>query len=143
MRNLSKSERRATQDIDLDFIRYSISDESIRAFIGKLNQVDGLRITLSSAIKELNHQDYSGKRIFVDIVDEYDYHIEGKIDIGVHKDLASLYPSSLILSISSLMFIKAPPTVLHSLSIFLFGTLMHILLQKRNPCALQDLCNFL
>ena len=87
MRNLSKSERRATQDIDLDFIRYSISDESIRAFIGKLNQVDGLRITLRSTIKELNHQDYSGKRIFVDIVDEYDYHIEGKIDIGVHKDL--------------------------------------------------------
>lgn len=87
MRNLSKSARRATQDIDLDFIRYSISDESIRAFIGKLNQVDDLKIILSKPIKELNHQDYSGKRIFVDIVDEYDYVIEGKIDIGVHKDL--------------------------------------------------------
>lgn len=87
MRNLSKSARRATQDIDLDFIRYSISDESVRAFIEKLNQMEGLRISLSSPIKELNHQDYSGKRIFVDIVDEFDYHIEGKIDIGVHKDL--------------------------------------------------------
>lgn len=87
MRNLSQSVRRATQDIDLDFIRYSISDESIRAFIGKLDQVEGLKITLKLPIKELNHQDYSGKRIFVDIVDEYDYHIEGKIDIGVHKDL--------------------------------------------------------
>lgn len=87
MRNLSKSARRATQDIDLDFIRYSISDESIRAFIEKLNQIDELEITLKSPIKELNHQDYSGKRIFIDIVDEYDYHIEGKIDIGVHKDL--------------------------------------------------------
>lgn len=71
----------------MDFIKYSISDESIRGFIGKLNQVDGLKITLKLPIKELNHQDYSGKRIFVDIVDEFDYHIEGKIDIGVHKDL--------------------------------------------------------
>lgn len=42
---------------------------------------------LRQDFKELNHQDYSGKRIFVDIVDEYDYVIEGKIDIGVHKDL--------------------------------------------------------
>ena len=87
MRNLSKSARRATQDMDLDFICYSISDESIRAFIDKLNQMDGLKFTLNKPIKELNHQDYSGKRIFVDIVDEYDYMIEGKIDIGVHKDL--------------------------------------------------------
>ena len=31
MRNLSGSVRRATQDIDLDFIKYSISDESIMA----------------------------------------------------------------------------------------------------------------
>lgn len=87
MRNLSQSARRATQDIDLDFIRYSISDESIRAFIEKLNQVDGIAISLCAPIIELNHQDYSGKRILVDIVDNYDYHIEGKIDIGAHKDL--------------------------------------------------------
>lgn len=44
MRNLSKSARRATQDVDLDFIRYSISDE-------------------------------------------FGNFIEGKIDIGVHKEL--------------------------------------------------------
>lgn len=76
MRNLSKSARRATQDIDLDFICYSISDESIRAFIDKLNQMDGLNFTLNKPIKELNHQEYSRKRIFVDILDEYDYMIE-------------------------------------------------------------------
>lgn len=87
MRNLSQSARRATQDIDLDFIRYSISDESIRAFIRKINRVEGLSIILSSPIAELNHQDYSGKRIFVAISDEYGNSIESKIDIGVHKDL--------------------------------------------------------
>jgi hypothetical protein len=33
MRSLSKNARRAMQDIDLDFIRYSISDESIRQHV--------------------------------------------------------------------------------------------------------------
>lgn len=87
MRNLSKSVRRATQDIDLDFIRYSISDESINMFISKLNQIDGVTIHLTKPIKELRHQDYKGRRVLVDIVDEYGYQMEGKIDIGIHKDL--------------------------------------------------------
>lgn len=87
MRNLSHSARRATQDIDLDFIRYSISDDSIRLFIERLNQIEGLSITLEMPIKELKHQDYFGKRVYVRISDEYEYQIEGKIDIGVHKDL--------------------------------------------------------
>ena len=87
MRNLSGSVRRATRDIDLDFIKYSISDESIMAFIGKLNQVKGVELSLSAPIKELNQQDYKGKRIFVNITDEFSHQIEGKIDIGVHKDL--------------------------------------------------------
>ena len=42
MRSISKNARRATQDLDLDFIRYSISDDSIKRFIGKLNCLDGL-----------------------------------------------------------------------------------------------------
>lgn len=87
MRNLSKSVRRATQDIDLDFIRYSISNDSINAFIQKLNNVDGVVIELKKPIKELKHQDYKGKRVLVDIRDVYGYQIEGKIDIGIHKDL--------------------------------------------------------
>ena len=37
MRSKTKNVRRATQDLDLDFIRYSLSDESIDAFISKLN----------------------------------------------------------------------------------------------------------
>ncbi len=87
MRNLSKSVRRATQDIDLDFIRYSISNESINAFIQKLDQIDGVILEMTKPIKELKHQDYKGKRVLVDIRDDYGYQIEGKIDIGVHKDL--------------------------------------------------------
>lgn len=81
MRNLSGSVRRATQDIDLDFIKYSISDESIQTFVGKVNGVEGLHIHINKPIKELNHQDYAGKRVFVEITDESGYSIDTKIDI--------------------------------------------------------------
>ena len=39
MYNLTKNARRATRDIDFDFIRHSISHESIKAFVKKLNAV--------------------------------------------------------------------------------------------------------
>lgn len=87
MRNISKDARRATQDIDLDFIRYSISDDSIKSFIKRLHLVDGLQIALKPPIIELNHKDYKGKRAFVEITDEYGNSLESKIDVGVHKDL--------------------------------------------------------
>ncbi len=87
MRNISQNARRATQDIDLDFIRYSISDESIKEFIGKLYLDDGVRITIEEPIIELNHKDYKGKRIFVKISDEHGNTLDSKIDVGVHKDL--------------------------------------------------------
>jgi predicted nucleotidyltransferase component of viral defense system len=87
MRNISNSSRRATQDIDLDFIRYSISDESIKAFISQLYMMDGMKITLKTPIVELKHKDYKGKRVFLDITDEFGNMVNSKIDIGVHKDL--------------------------------------------------------
>lgn len=42
MRSKSKNIRRATQDLDMDFIRYSISNEAINEFIYKLNCIDGI-----------------------------------------------------------------------------------------------------
>lgn len=35
MRSITGNVRRATEDLDLDFIRYSLEDESIRYFISK------------------------------------------------------------------------------------------------------------
>lgn len=35
----------------------------------------------------MNHKDYKGKRVFVEITDEYGNFLKSKIDIGVHKDL--------------------------------------------------------
>ncbi len=87
MRSLTHNNRRATQDIDLDFIHYSLDDSSIRSFVQKLNCIDGIVIEMKDEIKELKHQDYHGKSIEVMIRDEDGNTVNSKIDIGVHKHL--------------------------------------------------------
>lgn len=39
MYNLSNDKRRATRDLDLDFIKYSLDDISIKNFINELNKL--------------------------------------------------------------------------------------------------------
>ena len=87
MRSLTQNNRRSTQDIDLDFIHYSLEDSSIRSFVDKLNCIDGITIEMSGEIKVLKHQDYHGKSIEVIIRDEFGNSVNSKIDIGVHKHL--------------------------------------------------------
>ena len=67
MRSITNNNRRATRDIDLDFIHYSIEDESIRAFIEKLNCIPEINLEIVGSIEELKHQDYHGKSIKVRI----------------------------------------------------------------------------
>lgn len=86
MHNISKDKRRATRDMDMDFIKYSLDDESIRDFINKLNRVDdGITIEIIDNITRLHHQDYDGKRINIKILDIYKNKIDSKLDIGVNK----------------------------------------------------------
>lgn len=86
MHNLSNSLRRATRDLDLDFIKYSLNNESIIAFIKKLNSVnDNIKLEIVDNITELHHQDYNGKRVNIKIFDNAKYTIRTKLDIGVHK----------------------------------------------------------
>ncbi len=87
MRSITRNIRRATQDMDIDFIRYSLSDHSIDAFVEKLNSIDGIHIQRIGQIEELKQQDYHGKRVFVEITDEFGNVVESKIDLGVHKRL--------------------------------------------------------
>lgn len=87
MRSKTGNIRRATQDIDMDFIKYSLSDESIDAFVDKLNCLEGIRFERVGEITELRQQDYHGKRIFIQVTDSKGYTIENKIDLGVHKKL--------------------------------------------------------
>jgi len=87
MRSISGNARRATQDMDIDFIRYSLSDDSIIKFIEKLNSLPGIMIRQIGKIDELKQQDYHGKRVYVHISDEDGYSVESKIDLGVHKNM--------------------------------------------------------
>ncbi|MBQ6876327.1 MAG: nucleotidyl transferase AbiEii/AbiGii toxin family protein [Lachnospiraceae bacterium] len=79
MRSMTNNIRRATQDMDIDFIRYSLSDESIDYFIQKLNCLDGITINRVGKIEELSQQDYKGKRIYVHIQDNSGNLIESKL----------------------------------------------------------------
>lgn len=86
MHNISKSTRRATRDLDLDFIKYSLDDRSIINFIAELNEKDKESIIrINGNIEKLHHQLYDGKRINISITDNYNNTLETKLDIGVHK----------------------------------------------------------
>ena len=86
MHNISKDMRRATRDMDIDFIKYSLEDKSIREFIRELNNTDdGIKIKIIGKIEPLHHQDYDGKRVHIQLTDKNKYNISSKLDIGVHK----------------------------------------------------------
>ena len=87
MRSKTKNIRRATQDLDIDFIRYSLANESIDMFVNKLNCIDGLSLARIGDIEELKQQDYHGKRVYIEIKDSFDNVIISKLDLGVHNRL--------------------------------------------------------
>lgn len=85
MRSKTNNVRRATQDLDIDFIKYSLSDAAIDAFINTLNCLDGITISRVGKIEELKQQDYCGKRVWVVIEDTEGSRVKSKIDFGVHN----------------------------------------------------------
>jgi predicted nucleotidyltransferase component of viral defense system len=87
MHSISSDKRRATRDIDLDFIKYSLEDKSISKFIDKLNDNDdGIIIKMDGKPEPLHHQDYDGKRVNIIVNDSYNNTMKSKLDIGVHKN---------------------------------------------------------
>lgn len=86
MHNLSNDKRRATRNLDLDFIKYPLDDKSIKNFINELNKsINYINFEIIDEIIPLHHQDYKGKRVFLKIKDNYKNEIGTKLDIGVHK----------------------------------------------------------
>ncbi|MDR2570996.1 MAG: nucleotidyl transferase AbiEii/AbiGii toxin family protein [Oscillospiraceae bacterium] len=86
IQHISKNKRRATRDFDLDFVRYSLDNEAIATFIDTLNEIDdGVTINIVAPIEELSHQEYQGKRVFLELTDNQGNVIGTKLDIGVHK----------------------------------------------------------
>ena len=85
MYNLTKNNRRVTQDIDFDLIRYSIDKESIKAFIEKMNRIDdGFSLSTLGQIEDLSQEDYKGVRVRLAIKDKVNSRLKLKLDIGVH-----------------------------------------------------------
>lgn len=76
--------RRATMDMDVDFLHYSISHKSVRHFVAVLNRISPYRIQIDGEITELKHQDYKGKRVYLRITDSSKTSVRTKLDIGVH-----------------------------------------------------------
>lgn len=87
MQSITGNIRRATQDMDLDFIRYSLDESSIRKFVQKLNCLEGISIEITGKIEELSQQEYNGKRILVIFTDDTGHSFLSKIDLGVHKNI--------------------------------------------------------
>ena len=85
MRSKTNNIRRATQDLDIDFIKYPLADDAIDIFIRKMNCIEGITITRIGEIEELRQQDYSGKRVYILIKDEEGSQNKSKIDLGVHR----------------------------------------------------------
>ena len=85
MRSKTNNFRRATQDLDIDFIKYSLADDAIDAFIGKLNCLEGIKISRLGKIEELKQSDYHGKQVFILIEDLDGNQVRSKIDLGVHN----------------------------------------------------------
>jgi len=88
MRELSHSARRATMDIDMDFMHFPLTNEGISRFVDSLNVLEGVSFKIVGEIVELKQQDYKGKRVFVTVTDGEGSSISSKIDLGVHKDLS-------------------------------------------------------
>lgn len=87
MRSISQNARRATQDMDIDFIRYSLDERLIRNFIDTLNGIGEASINIIGKIEELKQQDYHGKRVHIEIEDGTGTKLVSKIDFGVHTKL--------------------------------------------------------
>lgn len=85
MSHVTNDIRRTTLDMDIAFVRRSISDTSIVRFVRKLNCLPKVRISMFGTIGELLHEDYRGKRLYLDVTDgSIPTPIRLKLDIGVH-----------------------------------------------------------
>ena len=85
MSHITNDIRRTTMDMDIAFIHRSISDLSVQRFVRRLDCLDGVKISQFGTVSELRHEDYRGKRIYLDVSDDsISKPIRTKLDIGVH-----------------------------------------------------------
>ena len=65
MSALTKDIRRATLDMDLDFVHHPITDTGVKRFVARLaKSIPEVTLSIQGQVKDLRHADYKGKRIF-------------------------------------------------------------------------------
>lgn len=86
MSSLTGDVRRATMDMDIDFIRYSLGKPAVARFVRKLARaIPECELKMVGEPVELKHDDYRGKRIYLAIKDmSVPRWVRTKVDIGVH-----------------------------------------------------------
>lgn len=87
MSGITKEVRRATMDMDADFVRYSLRNDAIEKFVANLDRNSDCSIAIEGPIADLRQQEYKGKRIFLRITDAAGYKVATKVDLGVHAKL--------------------------------------------------------
>ena len=94
MSSMTGDVRRATMDMDKDFIGYSISEASVRRFVSRLAKaMPEVKLAMLGPSVELKHADYRGRRIFLSLKDDSIRRaLRTKVDIGVetNNDVAQL-----------------------------------------------------
>ena len=84
MCNITGNSRRATMDLDFDFVRLGFSNDSIKGLIKTINdESENMVVSIIGEIKNLKQTNYHGKRVVVAISDPSDS-VRIKLDIGVH-----------------------------------------------------------
>ena len=86
MSSLTGDVRRATMDMDIDFIRYSLGKPAVVRFVRKLARaIPEVKLKMVGEPIELKQEDYRGKRIYLAVKDaSVSRRIRTKVDIGVH-----------------------------------------------------------
>ena len=84
MSGMTKAVRRATMDMDADFIRYSLGDAVVIKFVKGLNAQSDCTIEIDGPIADLRQQEYRGKRLYLKITDKAGTQVMTKLDLGVH-----------------------------------------------------------
>ena len=85
MSGITDAVRRATMDLDFDFLGYSLGDVSIKRFVQRLSRAAECKIQIDGEIQELHQREYRGKRIYLLLTDDAKHSIRTKVDIGVHS----------------------------------------------------------
>jgi predicted nucleotidyltransferase component of viral defense system len=90
MYQLSKEIRRSTEDVDIDLIRLSITNQNLFDVLNRIGSIDtgnGITFTVvEDQISALKHESYEGKRVILLFKDKSDNTLKLKLDIGIHTN---------------------------------------------------------